>query len=156
MTVVTRFHRKSRLATLIKAPGGISAGVAVRRAAANLAPMRSEALAIVAGLVGELEALTPPRTPDETLDQLGEAYRLGLAVLHALGPFDLPHLHRAAWGLCELADRYDPGVGFDWRLVPVHARAMRLFLAGAEGGDVSAFDQVIAELDRAVAVQRPD
>lgn len=155
MKTVTRFKRKSRLSTLIDRAGGISAGVALRQAAANLAPMKAEGLSIVAGLVDELSALPAPETSELTEERLEQVYRFGLAVLDAVGPFDLPHLHRAAWGLCDLTDRYEAGVPFDWRLVDVHVRALRLFLSDPSGAGGAAFDQVIAELDRAAARQRP-
>ena len=152
MKTVVRIKRKSRLSTLIDRAGGISVGVALKQAARNLAPMQEQALAIVADLTGQLEALTPP-APDQAAERLDEVYRIGLGILDAIGPFDLPRLHRVAWGLCDLVDRYDAARPFDWRVVEVHTRALRLFLSVGAEADGPAFDEVIAGLDKAVARQ---
>lgn len=153
MKTVTRCKRKSRLSSSIDLSGGISVGVALKQAAKNLAPMKAPALALVADLAGQLEALAPP-TSEQTAERLEEVYRIGLAILDAIGPFDLPRLHRVAWGLCDLADRHDPVRPFDWRVVEVHIRALRLFLSVGAEADGAAFDEVIAGLDKAVARQR--
>lgn len=153
MTTVTRIRRKSRLSSLIDRAGGISVGVALKQAARNLAPMKSQALEVVANLAGQLEALSPP-SPEQTPERLEEVYAIGLGILDAIGPFEMPRLHRVAWGLCDLVDRYDPTRPFDWRVVEVHIRALRLFLSMGPDADGAAFDEVIAGLDKAVARQR--
>ena len=152
MKPVTRIKRQSRLSTLIDRAGGISVGVALKQAARNLAPMQDQALAIVANLTARLEALTPP-FPEQTSERLEDVYAIGLGILDAIGPFDLPRLQRVAWGLCDLVDRYDPARPFDWRVVEVHIRALRLFLSMGPDAGNAAFDEVIAGLDKAVARQ---
>ena len=44
MTVITHARRKSRLATLIDAAGGITVGVALARARSNVAALRPKGL----------------------------------------------------------------------------------------------------------------
>ena len=154
MKTVTRCKRNARLSTIIDRPGGISVGVALKQASENLAPMKAKGLVIVSGLVTELEALPAPATPGQTEARLEQTYRIGLAILDAIGPFDLPYLQRAAWGLCDLSDRFVAGRPFDWRVVQVHTQALRLFLSSGPDTPAVAFDKVIEGLDKTVAHQR--
>ena len=153
MTVI-RFKRASRLSTLIDQTGGVSVGAAVQQAARNLAPMKAEGLKIAGDLVTELEALPARATSEQAQSHLEETYRIGLAILDAVGPFDLPYLQKAAWGLCDLSDGYDPDRPFDWRVVQVHVQALRLFVSAEPDTPAGAFDQIIDSLDKAAARQR--
>lgn len=126
MTVITHPRRKSNLARMIDAAGGVSVGVALVQARANIEAMRAQALAIVDAQITALEALPAPTGPEDAPERLEEAYRAATALIDAAGPFELFDLCRGAAGLCDLIGAIDPGDPFDWRIVTVHARSLRL------------------------------
>lgn len=126
MTVITHPRRKSNLAKMIDSPGGISVGVAIKRARANIEAKRAESLVVVDQQIAILESVTPPAGLEDQAERLSEAYRAANAVIDAAGPFELLDLCRAATGLCDLIDAARPGQVFDWRIVTVHARSLRL------------------------------
>ena len=111
---------------MIDAPGGVSVGVAVARARANIEAKRGEAMAVVDAQIAALEAVLPPANLSEQSFRLNHVYRAGNGVIDAASPFELPDLCRAASGLCDLVDAAPPDQMFDWRIVTVHARSLRL------------------------------
>jgi len=127
MSVVTWHPRKSRLSTLIDQPGGLSVGLALTQARANLAALQAESQAIVAARIADLVALPAP-TADTAQQALAEAYHLSSAVIDAAGPFERDDLCTAAAGLCDLIDAAPADRPFDWRIVTVHAQALQLIL----------------------------
>lgn len=128
MTVITHNRRKSRLSTLIDQPGGVSAGVALAQAKANLAEMAERSRAVIEEEVAALALLAPAATLEETARVLDQAYSHSSAVIDAAGPFELKDLCAAAANLCDLIDAAPEDRPFDWRIVTVHAQALRLLL----------------------------
>ena len=128
MTVITHNRRRSRLSTLIDQPGGVSAGVALAQAKANLAEMEARSRAVIEEQVSALAALRPASSPEETTRVLDQAYDHSSAVIDAAGPFELKDLCAAAANLCDLIDAAPEDRPFDWRIVTVHAQALRLLL----------------------------
>jgi hypothetical protein len=126
VTVITHPRRKSNLATLIDSAGGLSITVALAQAKANLETLRGPALAIIESQITALETLPAPTGPDDAPLRLDEAYRAVTALIDAAGPFELLDLCRGAAGLCDLIGAIDPRDPFDWRIVTVHARSLRL------------------------------
>lgn len=126
MTVITHPRRKSKLATMIDSAGGLSIGVALAQARANIETLRVPAMAIIDAQISALEALPAPTGPEDTPHRLEEAYRAATALIDAAGPFELVDLCRGAAGLCDLIGAIDPRDPFDWRIVTVHARSLRL------------------------------
>ncbi|HRL06609.1 MAG TPA: chemotaxis protein CheE [Brevundimonas diminuta] len=126
MTVITHNRRRSRLSTLVDQPGGVSVGVALNQARANLAGLEARSRAIIQEQVTALAALPAPVGVDETA--LDQAYGHASAVIDAAGPFELNDLCAAAANLCDLIDAAPEGRPFDWRVVTVHAQALRLLL----------------------------
>ena len=126
MTVITHPRRKSNLARMIDSAGGVSVGVALAQARANIEAMRARALTVVDAQITALEALPAPTGREDTPVRLDEAYRAATALIDAAGPFELFDLCRGAAGLCDLIGAIDPGEPFDWRIVTVHARSLRL------------------------------
>ena len=126
MTVITHPRRKSNLARMIDSAGGVSVGVALAQARANMEAMRDQALAVIDANIGALEALPAPDRPEEFPARLDQAYRAATGLIDAAGPFELFDLCRAATGLCDLIGAIDPEKPFDWRIVTVHARSLRL------------------------------
>lgn len=126
MAVITHARQKSRLAKMIDSPGGISIGVALAQANANIESKRAEAMAVVEVQIAALESVVPPANLDEQTVRLNEAYRAANAVIDAASPFELLDLCNAASGLCDLIDGAAVDQTFDWRIVTVHARSLRL------------------------------
>lgn len=146
MTVITHARRKSRLSQIINAAGGISVGVAVAQARANVESMRTESMATVDAEIAALETVQKPATLADQAVQLAEAYRASNAVIDAASPFDLIDLCRAAATLCDVIDASSPEQMFDWRIVTVHARALRL-LQTLPMDDRAAREQVLGSLE---------
>ncbi len=126
MTVITHNRRRSRLSTLVDQPGGVSVGVALTEARANLARYESRSREIIEQQVTALAALPVPIGVDE--GALDQAYAHASAVIDAAGPFELNDLCAAAANLCDLIDAAPEDRPFDWRVVTVHAQALRLLL----------------------------
>lgn len=126
MTVITHPRRKSNLAKMIDSAGGFSVGVALAQARANIEAMRGQAMTVVDAQIGALETVPAPTGPEDTPSRLDQAYRAATTLIDAAGPFELFDLCRAAAGLCDLIGAVDPEDSFDWRIVIVHARSLRL------------------------------
>jgi hypothetical protein len=129
MSVVTWIPRKSRLSSMIDEPGGLSVGVAVAQAEANLDSLQAQSQTIVAECIEQLSTLQPPATVEETPQRLEQAYRHASSVIDAASPFERDDLCSAAAGLCDLLDAAPKGKAFDWRIVTVHAQALKLLLS---------------------------
>lgn len=154
MTVITHNRRRSRLSTLIDQPGGVSAGVALAQAKANLAEMAERSRAVIDEQVSALAALQPAATLEESNRLLDQAYDHSSAVIDAAGPFELKDLCAAAANLCDLIDAAPEDRPFDWRIVTVHAQALRLLLTlPAEAAD--ARTQVLASLKDVLKAKVP-
>lgn len=129
MTVVLRQQRKSRLSAMIDQAGGLSVGVAVAQARANLETLQAKSQIIVAERIAELSGLAAPMANDPGSERtLAHAYHLSSAVIDAAGPFELHDLCAVAAGLCDLIDAAPADRPFDWRIVTVHAQSMQLIL----------------------------
>ncbi len=126
MTVITHPRRKNRLAAMIDSPGGVSVGVALEQARANMEAMRARAMTVVDTGIEALETTPAPTCLAETPARLEQAYRAATSLIDAAGPFELFDLCRAAAGLCDLIGATNPDQPFDWRIVTVHARSLRL------------------------------
>jgi hypothetical protein len=126
MTVITHARRKSNLSQMIDKPGGVSIGVALTQARANIEAKRAEAAGVVDAQIAALEAIAAPTSPAELAVRLEEVYHAANAVIDAASPFELDDLCKGAAGLCDVIDAAQPGQPFDWRIVTVHARSLRL------------------------------
>ncbi|MFK4056927.1 chemotaxis protein CheE [Brevundimonas sp. NPDC046655] len=154
MTVITHNRRRSRLSTLIDQPGGVSAGVALAQAKANLAEMADRSRAVIEEQVSALAALQPAAPLEESNRLLDKAYDHSSAVIDAAGPFELKDLCAAAANLCDLIDAAPEDKPFDWRIVTVHAQALRLLLTlPAEAAE--ARTQVLASLKDVLKAKVP-
>ena len=128
MSVVRTIPRKSRLSTLVDQAGGLSIGMARRRAQANLDAMKPRALEIIGTRVEALATLIEPTTPEQALPARIDAYRLSSEIIDAAGMFAMRDLCAAAKGLCDILDAADGDGRLDWRIVTVHAQSMRLLM----------------------------
>lgn len=126
MTVITHPRRKSNLARMIDSAGGVSVGAALAQARANVEALRERALTVVEAQISALDAVPPPVGLDDTPARLNQVYCAATELIDAAGPFELFDLCQAAGGLCDLIGAVQPGEAFDWRIVVVHARSLRL------------------------------
>lgn len=147
MTVITHKRRKSRLAEMIDKPGGISIGVALRQAQANIDERRKPSLEAVTEMITSLLAIEPPTSLEENFDQLVEVYRGTNAIIDVASPFSLNDLCEAAGHLCNLVDAAPAGKLFDWRIVTVHAQAMQMLMQLPADAD-EARQTVLASLQK--------
>lgn len=145
MTVITHARRKSNLSQMIDKPGGVSIGVALTQARANIEAKRAEASAVVDAQIAALEAIGAPTSPAELATRLEEVYHAANAVIDAASPFELDDLCKGAAGLCDVIDAAQPGQPFDWRIVTVHARSLRL-LQTLPVEEIEARNQVLESL----------
>ncbi len=132
MSVVRTIPRKSRLSTLVDQAGGLSVGMAKRRAQANLDVMKPRALEIIGARVEALSNLAEPVTPEAALPARIDAYRLSSEIIDAAGMFEMRDLCAAAKGLCDILDVTGQDGALDWRIVTVHAQSMRLLMSLAD------------------------
>lgn len=126
MSAIKHAVRKSNLATRMGSPGGISVDTAIARARANLETMRDQAHQVIEASISALEAIPETTGPGDMSERRDQAYREATSLIDAAGPFELLDLCRAAAGLCDLIGALDPEQPFDWRIVTVHARSLRL------------------------------
>ena len=152
MSVVRTIPRKSRLSTLVDQAGGLSIGMAKRRAQANLDVMKPRALEIIGARVEALANLAEPVTPEEALPARIDAYRLSSEIIDAAGMFEMRDLCAAAKGLCDILDATDQDGALDWRIVTVHAQSMRLLMSLAD--DAAAERAAVTDHLRKVVAHR--
>ena len=145
MTVITHARRKSNLSQMIDKPGGVSIGVALTQARANIEAKRAEAAGVVDAQIAALEAIAAPTSAAELAVRLEEVYHAANAVIDAASPFELDDLCKGAAGLCDVIDAAQPGQPFDWRIVTVHARSLRL-LQTLPVEEIDARNQVLESL----------
>ena len=127
MTVITHNQRKSRLSEMLDRPGGVSIGVALAQARANLDGLQDQARAIIDDNIAVLLAKPDPNLIEPM--RLDLAYSASSQIIDAASPFSMDDLCTAAKGLCDLLDAAPRQGGFDWRIATVHAQAMKLLLA---------------------------
>jgi hypothetical protein len=111
---------------MIDSAGGVSVGAALAQSRANVEALRERALTIVETQISALDAVSPPTSLDDTAARLDRVYRAATELIDAAGPFELNDLCQAAGGLCDLIGAVEPDEAFDWRIVVVHARSLRL------------------------------
>jgi hypothetical protein len=151
MTVITHARRKSRLAKMIDSAGGITIGVALTRARANIAALRERGMEEVARHIGDLVALKAPTDSEATIRTLQQIYGSANHVIDAAAPFDLEEICAVAISLCDVVDRASGGAEFDWRILEVHIQTLRLLIslppeAAAERAQVTAhLSQMVAK-----------
>jgi hypothetical protein len=152
MTVITHNRRRSRLSTLVDQPGGVSVGFALAQAHANLAELEARSREIIKDQVVALAALPAPVANDDRV--VDQAYAHASAVIDAASLFALDDLCTAAANLCDLIDAAPEDRPFDWRVVTVHAQALRLLLSlQPEAADARA--QVLDSLKDVLKAKAP-
>jgi hypothetical protein len=125
VTEARTFKYRTNLARKMSAPGGVSIADAVSRADAGLEQHRTAAMAALVDCVAALEASCAAQSPGSERG----VYDRAAALLDMAGFFDTGPLYKAAFSLCELADRLIETGAWNWPSITVHVRALRLILA---------------------------
>lgn len=125
MTDARTFKYRSNLARKMSAPGGRLIADAVARADSGLEQHRTAAMAALVDRVATLEAACAAQKPGSEQG----VYDQAAALLDMAGFFDTGPLYKAAFSLCELADRRLDAGAWNWPSIAVHVQALRLILA---------------------------
>ncbi len=123
------FKVRNRLAQHVAEPGGMTAGMANSRAGRELAAQHGRSYEAIGETLETLEWLCDSR--DAPMDSV---YDLSTQVLDIAGLFDDKQLCRAAYSLCELADKLRTREGEDWASIKLHVNGMRLIWNTDEAG----------------------
>jgi|GEM_PF-699767 hypothetical protein len=131
MTVV-RTNIKSRLSKEMAQPGGIAVGVAVQRAEKALGAMQNQCVEMVDGLLGELETGYASGSATTVTKDFPNLYRLSSRIIDIA--FCLPgsQIEKAAYALCDLADRGEELGIWDQACIDVHISTLKLLRHGGE------------------------
>lgn len=121
MSFVRKFHVKSRLASLIRQPGGMHVSEALKRGEAALGEHRESCLAHIDAAFARIEGLiaTPGYDPEAV-------YEASADIVALCAVFTDDSLASVSRSLCELIDRASDGGTLDDRSVQVHLASMRL------------------------------
>lgn len=114
-------RRVSNLSKMVGEKGGKTVLAALRGAETETAPLREEGRALLAEAVTALEAAAGDPWAETWLDDI---YRASAAIIDICPP-DLPAVAKAAWSLCDLADRQRKTGKADVPPVAVHVAAVR-------------------------------
>lgn len=133
MSVVRKYHVKTRLATLMRAPGGIHAGEAIRRSEEALAEHHEGCLNQIDLSLARLDTLlsTPGFDPEEM-------YTTASGIVALCAVFTDGSLAEAARSLCELIDRASDGGRLDHSSIQVHLASLRLLHRTGAGPEARA------------------
>ncbi len=115
------FKVRNRLANHVAEPGGMTAGMAGSRAARELAAQQGKSYAAIGEALETLEWLCQDKAAP-----MDSVYDLSTTVLDIAGLFDDKPLCRAAYSLCELADKLRTRGAADWASIKIHVNGMRL------------------------------
>lgn len=128
MVVFLHKRTPSRISLMIDKPGGLTADVALKQAAANLEPLRKEAMQRIEEHIAALQIINQPRSgdPSATLDTV---YSLAAAIIDCANPFELDDVCVVAAGLCDLVVDVSAERPFDWRVPAVYAGTLALLMA---------------------------
>jgi hypothetical protein len=130
MTLHRRFKPNLSLTAKMRAPGGIYAREALRRAAVAMDGMRAQCLAGIDRILEQMESWTASSPSGQTDDAI---YRLSGDVVDLCGPAAQEGLEVAARSLCDYLDRRAEGEALDPRGIQVHLAAMRLLHRSSAG-----------------------
>ena len=125
MKPIIRTHRTAnRLAQAISAPGGVTIGEALSRAASGVEEVREECLAALDAKIAEIDSVTAKHAFKASASQTLRVYALANEILNEAGVFGLTELSEAGRSLCELTSNWSDG-GIDFEPVRVHVSAMK-------------------------------
>jgi hypothetical protein len=151
MSTVKWIPWTNRLGKLLRQPGGITAGHALRKAAENLESIRETSLSALDEYMARIETLRREAGPEASEEVKQKIYRLANDIHGVAGVFGLGQLGEAAFSLCELLDRLHEHGRWSPEAVDVHLAALRLLRHHHEEVDSAA---VLAGLHRITERER--
>lgn len=136
------FKVRSNLANQIDEPGGRRISAAVSAAETALNTHRDGAVRSMSMMVEQLEALCL----HPTHEGFAGLYPLAAGLAGMAGFFDTGPFYRAAYSLCELAEKLEASGRHDWPSVDVHVKTLRLLLNSgfADGAEAQAMLEGLA------------
>jgi hypothetical protein len=129
MTEARIFKVPNRLAKVVKLPGGKTVAEALRAADARIESVRESCLATLQDKIARLAALAE-RGPTEPAAALDGLYRTADEIFSVAGASGLRALGDAAYGLCDLAERFRTDGPANWQAIGVHVNGIRLLALG--------------------------
>ncbi len=127
MSKVKRIAWTNRLEKLLREPGGISVGDALRKAAENLESIRETSLSGLDERLHKIEQLRRDAGRKASAEAKEAIYRLANDIHSIAGVFGLAQLGEAAFSLCELIDRQRAHGRWSPEAVDVHLAAFHIF-----------------------------
>ena len=125
MKPVVRTHLvENRLAKAVAAPGGVTIGKALARAALNVEDMREECLEALDAKIAEIDAITAKGSFQASAGAMKRVYALANEIFSEAGVFGLTELSEAGRSLCELTSGWSDGA-FEFEPVRVHVSTMK-------------------------------
>lgn len=148
MSTVRKFRVKTRLASMIKEPGGIHVSEALKRGEEAIASHSEASLNMIDDCLARIEALfTDPKSDPE------EMYRLSTDIVTLCAVLPDPALSEVARSLCELLDHSIEAGRLNHQAVQVHIASMKLLHRTGLGPEASqeileSLTRMVAKLDR--------
>jgi hypothetical protein len=127
MSKVKRIAWTNRLGKLLREPGGLTVGHALKKARENLDSIRDASLAGLDERLVKIEELRQTGGRDASAEVKQTIYRLSNEIHSIAGVFGLHQLGEAAFSLCELIDRQRLRNRWSPEAVDVHLAAFRIF-----------------------------
>lgn len=146
MSVVKKYHVKPRLASLIKKPGGMHVGEAIKRGQAVIDERVEEYLSDIDVAMEAMEKLAA--TPGYDIEEM---YVASTRVIAACAVLTDDSLARASRSLCDLIDRASETGKLNPASVKVHLASMRLLHRSEAGPDER--EQILDGLAKVVEKQ---
>jgi hypothetical protein len=142
---MTRFHTpKYRLTKMLAEAGGKTVGDAIREAEARVDSLADDCLLSVDGSLGEIDRAFATLARGYDTAALTALYEASNSLVGIAAAAKLVALDRAAYSLCDLADRMGAAGVFDREALAVHVHALHLFRAHeASSGDFDATSVLI-------------
>jgi hypothetical protein len=132
MTAARVFKVPNRLAKAVQLPGGRTVAEALRAADRKIESVRETCVATLQDKVARLTAYAERGRSDPS-GALEGLYRTADEIFSVAGAFSLHPLAEAAYGLCDLADRFLTEGPANWQAISVHVNGIRLLSTGAVG-----------------------
>lgn len=124
MSVVRKFRPKLALTALMKAPGGMYANEALKRADVALDGLKDQCLDGIDVALDQMEGLR--KVSSDGKFDIETMYALSGGVIDLCGGASQGGLETAARSLCDYLDRLGEGEKLDLRGIDVHISSMRL------------------------------
>jgi len=124
LSTATTRKIQTPLARKMAVLGGRTVAEALAQAERGVESHRAAGMSTLTATLVRLEQATTARAPGAE----STIYPLASELLDMAGFFDTGPLYKAAFSLCDIADKMHANDVWDWPSIDVHVRAMRLIL----------------------------